>query len=251
MNDNFQFIEINNLTKTYKGRDIPSVDNLSFKIEEGSIFGLLGPNGAGKTTTILILCNILRADSGEVNIAGYSNISEIDKIKPMIGVISQEIALYENLTAKENLQFFGGMYDIEPVILNKRIDELLARMELSEFANQRIKTFSGGMKRRVNLLVGILHMPRLLILDEPTVGVDVHSRSVIIEYLKELNLQGITILYTSHMLEEAQKLCTDVAIIDEGKIVKIGKTKDLLFEDNNNESLENLFLNLTGRNLRN
>jgi ABC-2 type transport system ATP-binding protein len=175
----------------------------------------------------------------------------MDKIKPLIGVVSQEVALYDNLTAKENLKFFGGMYNINKETLSARIDELIDRMELNDYANEKIKTFSGGMKRRVNLLVGVLHMPELLILDEPTVGVDVHSRSVIIEYLKELNKKGMTILYTSHMLDEAQKLCTDVAIIDYGKILKSGKTNELLAEGKEIGNLEELFLDLTGRKLRN
>ncbi|MDR1730016.1 MAG: ABC transporter ATP-binding protein [Prevotellaceae bacterium] len=242
-------IEIKDLYKLYRGNKNPSVDGLSLTVEEGKIFGLLGPNGAGKTTTISILCGLRSFDRGEVRIAGYSVKDEMDSIKPLIGVVPQDIALYPTLTAYENLKIFGGIYGIEKKVLNERIDELLSLFGLEKNKNRKIVHYSGGMKRRVNLIAGLLHRPRLLFLDEPTVGIDVQSRHVIIENLKEINRAGTTIVYTSHHLNEAETFCTSIALVDNGRVICNGEPKQLI-ETEHAENLEALFLLKTGKDLR-
>jgi len=242
-------IEIKDLYKHYRGNKNPAVNGLSLSIEEGEIFGLLGPNGAGKTTAISIMCGLRSFEKGEVRIAGYSVKEEMDNIKPLIGVVPQDIALYPTLTAYENLKIFGGIYGLEKKALNERIDELLTLFGLEKNKNRQVGKYSGGMKRRVNLIAGLLHHPRLLFLDEPTVGIDVQSRYVILENLKEINKAGTTIIYTSHHLNEAETFCTSIALVDEGRIICEGKPKQLI-EMERVETLEALFLLKTGKNLR-
>ncbi|MDR1783833.1 MAG: ABC transporter ATP-binding protein, partial [Dysgonamonadaceae bacterium] len=196
MNKDFA-IEINELCKSYRGNPKPAVDKLSLSIPEGEIFGLLGPNGAGKTTIINILCGLRSFDSGNVSIDGLQLPSDREKIKSLIGVVPQEIALYPSLTAYENLKIFGGIFGIEKKTLENRIHELLAYFGLEENKNRRIENYSGGMKRRINLIAGLLHRPKILFLDEPTVGVDVQSKALILNNLKEINGEGSTIVYTS------------------------------------------------------
>jgi ABC-2 type transport system ATP-binding protein len=174
----------------------------------------------------------------------------IDTIKQIIGVVPQDIALYPTLTAKENLDFYGSMYGLSGKDLRDKIKIWLEKLGLTKATNRRIETFSGGMKRRVNLIASILHQPKILFLDEPTVGIDVQSRNVIIDHLKELNEQGTTIIYTSHHLEEAENFCTDIAIIDYGKILSQGSPKDLISNTPGSSNLEDVFLNLTKRKLR-
>ena len=187
MQENQHIIEIKYLTKYYKGLSTPAIDNINLNIDKGEIFGLLGPNGAGKTTTISILCGLFGPTSGNVFIDGMQYQHSAEKIKNIIGVVPQEIALYPSLTAKENLRFFGHLYGLKGKYLKTRIDECLELFGLEKNANRRIKTFSGGMKRRINLIAGILHKPKIIYLDEPTVGVDVQSRNVILEHLRDLN----------------------------------------------------------------
>jgi len=242
-------IEIKNLYKIYAGSAHPAVDNLSLTIEKGEIFGLLGPNGAGKTTVINILCGLRHFNSGELHICNYSVKDEIEKIKPLIGVVPQDLALYPALTANENLKIFGGIYGIKKKELNCRIDELLELFGLRKSKNRYLSKYSGGMKRRINLIAGLLHHPQLLFLDEPTVGIDVQSRHVILENLKKINNAGTTIIYTSHHLGEAESFCTSIALIDEGQLICQGEPK-LLMDQNNVETLEGLFLQKTGKNLR-
>jgi len=242
-------IEIKDLYKHYRGNPTPSVNGLSLSIKEGEIFGLLGPNGAGKTTAISIMCGLRSFEKGEVQIAGYSVKEEMDCIKPLIGVVPQDIALYPTLTAYENLKIFGGIYGLEKKTLNERIDELLSLFGLEKNKNRQVGKYSGGMKRRVNLIAGLLHHPRLLFLDEPTVGIDVQSRHVIIENLREINKAGTTIVYTSHHLNEAETFCTSIALVDEGRIICEGEPKQLI-EMEHAENLEALFLMKTGKNLR-
>jgi len=243
-------IGIKNLVKVYPGRINPAVDDLSLEIKEGEIYGILGPNGAGKTTIISILCNLIQPTSGRVTIDGLSLTSHKNKIKKLTGVVFQDIALYDKLTAYENLRYFGTLYGIPAKILNQRIDHLLARLGLEKFKNEKTGTFSGGMKRRINLLAGLLHSPKLLFLDEPAVGIDVHSRNVILEFLQELNQAGTTMIYTSHIMEEAQKLCSTIAIIDYGKVVAVSSPSELIRDNPDCHSLEDVFLKLTGRMLR-
>ncbi|NJK85913.1 MAG: ABC transporter ATP-binding protein [Bacteroidales bacterium] len=243
-------VEIHNLSKRYKGKSEPAVDQLSLKIAGKEIFGLLGPNGAGKTTTISILSGLLTPTSGQIKISGYDLQSNLQKIKHLIGVVAQDIALYEKLTAFENLYYFGSLYGIEKKELLNTIDDLLHRMGLLKNKNDKVKHLSGGMKRRLNLLAGLLHQPKLLYLDEPASGVDVQTRTVIHEFLLELKSKGTTIIYTSHFLDDAQRLCDRVSIIDYGKIISTGKPMELVNNNCDCNSLEEVFLKLTGRNIR-
>ncbi len=249
--ENNVLIEIKDLTKVYlKGRE-PALDKLNLNIYNGEIFGLLGPNGAGKTTTISILCNLISSTEGYCKINGYDVQKDFISIKPFIGVVSQDIALYQLLTPYENLVYFGSMYSLPKKDLKERIDYFLEKMGLYKVKNEKIKYFSGGMKRRVNLIAGILHNPSLVFLDEPTVGIDVQSRMVILDHLNELNKEGVTLLYSSHMLDEAEKLCSRIAIIDYGKLLTVGTPSELTEQYNSNcNNLEDVFLHLTGRHVR-
>lgn len=242
-------IEIKNLSKTYKGAVSPAVNNITFSIPKGEIWGLLGPNGAGKTTTISIACGLLQQTSGEVTINGLNYQNNRDDIKRLISVVPQDIALYPTLTAYENLEYVGNMYGLKGAKLKDRINECLEIFGLTANSNKRIETFSGGMKRRINLIAGILHSPEILFLDEPSVGVDVQSRNIIIDFLHKINNQGTTIVYTSHLMEEAQNFCTYIAIIDQGNIIATGKPSTLI-QENQCGNLEEVFLKLTGRKLR-
>ena len=243
-------IIINKLSKKYKGAEDFSVSELDLNIAEGEIFGLLGPNGAGKTTLISMLSSLLKPTSGSFSIDGLTYHKNKTQLKESIGIVPQEYALYPTLTAMENLMYFGSMYGIPKVDLKKDILDHLETLGLLQFANKKIKTFSGGMKRRINLIAGILHQPKVLFLDEPTVGVDVQSRNVIIDHLKNLNQKGVTIIYTSHHLNEAEEFCSQVAIIDHGKIVCKGKPKQLIADQKNATHLEDVFLAQTGKALR-
>lgn len=243
-------VDIQELSKKYKGAENYSVNPLSLKIEKGEIFGLLGPNGAGKTTLISMLCGLLEPTSGTFSIDGKTYRKDGKSLKKIIGVVPQEYALYPTLSASENLEYFGSMYGIKGKALKQKIGANLERLGLSKFASKRIDTYSGGMKRRINLIAGIMHEPKVLFLDEPTVGVDVHSKNVIIEYLKEINRNGTTIIYTSHHMTEAQDFCTRIAIVDRGRIYAQGTPSDLIASTQNARNLEDVFLALTGKELR-
>lgn len=218
-------LEVNDLVKNYG--DFKAVKGVSFRIEEGEIFSLLGPNGAGKTTTISMLSTLYQPTSGDASIDGHSISRDPMQVRKLIGVVPQELALYEDLTAYENLVFWGQMYGLSGRSLSKRVDEVLEQIDLVERAKNRVKTFSGGMKRRVNIGVGLLHKPRLLFMDEPTVGIDPQSRRAILDSVKSLNEQGMTVLYTTHYMEEAQELSDRVGIIDNGEMIAIGTQKEL------------------------
>ncbi|MDD4215352.1 MAG: ABC transporter ATP-binding protein, partial [Bacteroidales bacterium] len=241
MNEN-TVIEIINLSKTYKGNHKPSVDHISLNISRGEIFGLLGPNGAGKTTTISILCGLFAPSKGDVYIDGLSVRKNKEQVKNIIGIIPQDIALYPSLTAKENLQFIGRMYGLKSKVLKERILKYTEFLGMQESLRKKINTFSGGMKRRINLVAGLLHEPKIVILDEPTVGVDVQSRNQIVQYLRELNRNGTTILYTSHYLQEAESLCSKVAFMDNGKIIIRGTPQQLISGCPGCQTLEEVFL---------
>jgi ABC-2 type transport system ATP-binding protein len=243
-------IEIENLTKTFKHVTEPAVNGISFSINRNEIFGLLGPNGAGKTTTISILCGLFPPTSGKVLVDGRDLQTDLPAIKNMVGIVPQDIALYPTLSARENLEFYGSMYGLHGTALKDKIETWLKKLGLVDAAKRRVSTYSGGMKRRVNLIAGILHDPKILFLDEPTVGVDVQSRTVIIEHLKEINAAGTTIIYTSHHMEEAEHFCTRVSIIDRGKILTEGTPAELIRDNAGSTSLEHVFLNLTNRKLR-
>jgi ABC-2 type transport system ATP-binding protein len=227
-------ITVDNLHKQYgapwagSGRGVHAVDGISFEIQQGEIFGLLGPNGAGKTTTINVLCTYTEPTAGKVIVAGHSVTAEPEAVKRAIGVVPQDIALYPDLNAVENLRFFGWMYDVPRARLEQRIADLLQLVGLTEHARRRVEHYSGGMKRRLNLAVGLLSEPRFLMLDEPTVGVDPQSRNAIFENIQALNQGGLTILYTTHYMEEAELLCHRVAIMDEGRIVALDTPQNLI-----------------------
>lgn len=243
-------ITIEHISKKYKGSDAYSVLDLDLHIAEKEIFGLLGPNGAGKTTLISILCALVKPSSGSFTIGGLTYKENRKKLKQLIGIVPQEYALYPSLTAFENLQYFGSMYGLKGKHLHDEISTYLEHLGLGKFANKRIETFSGGMKRRVNLIASILHEPKVLFLDEPTVGVDVQSKNVIIQFLQELNSNGTTIIYTSHHLNEAENFCTKVAIIDHGQIIVEGQPSTLIANNEGAHNLEDVFLSLTGKALR-
>ncbi len=243
-------IQISNLSKKYKDAEIISLNNLTLDINKDEIFGLLGPNGAGKTTLISILCGLIKPSSGQFSIDGLTYSQNPNQIKKIIGVVPQEYALYPTLTARENLLYFGAMYGLKGSDLKEKVIDNLDFLGLLKFADKRIETFSGGMKRRVNLIAGILHAPKVLFLDEPTVGVDVHSKNVIIEYLKTLHKAGTTIVYTSHHLTEAQDLCTQIAIVDRGVIYAQGTPNQLIAATQKAQNLEDVFISLTGKELR-
>lgn len=243
-------IKISQLVKTYKNSASNAVDSLDLLINDGDIFGLLGPNGAGKTTTISMLCSLILPNSGSISISGTKLNGNNSELKKIIGVVPQEIALYENLTARENLSFFGKMYGLGGKSLNEKIEVYLNKFSLKEKSDKLVNTFSGGMKRRLNLIAGLLHSPKILFLDEPTVGIDVQSKNVIIEFLKELNKNGTTIVYTSHLMEEAENFCTNISIIDFGKEIAKGTPKHLIETNKDCNNLEEIFLKLTGRSVR-
>lgn len=247
---NNPIIEIQSLSKKYKEADFFSVNNLSLSVNKGEIFGLLGPNGAGKTTLISMLCGLIKPTSGSFTIEGHTYKNDAHAIKKTIGVVPQEYALYPTLTARENLMYFGSMYGLKGKDLKQRINDSLDYLGLIKFADKRTDTFSGGMKRRVNLIAGMLHEPTILFLDEPTVGVDVHSKNVIIDYLKQINQKGTTIIYTSHHLAEAEDLCSHIAIIDNGVILMQGTPDEIIEITHNAHTLEDVFLSLTGKELR-
>lgn len=220
-------LQVNQLVKRYG--DLTAVKGISFEVQEGEIFSLLGPNGAGKTTTISVLSTLFPPSEGDALIAGHSVVREPYAVRQTIGIVPQEIALYEYLTARENLHFWGRLYGLGGHELKQRCEEVLEQTGLKEKANQRVKTFSGGMKRRLNIGVGLLHRPRLLFMDEPTVGIDPQSRRAILDTVKDLNRQaGMTILYTTHYMEEAQELSHRVGIIDHGEMIAIGTQAELV-----------------------
>ncbi len=219
-------INIQNLIKNYGANT--ALDNISFSVNPGSCFGLLGPNGAGKSTTMKILTGIIEYDSGQVNVLGLDSRALKDEIRKQVGYVPQEITLYEKLTAYQNLIFFGEIYGVSRKELKERIPEVLEQVGLTEHANSVIKTFSGGMKRRINIAVALLHKPKLLILDEPTVGIDPQSRNHIFDMIKDLKNQGVTVIYSTHYMEEVETLCDEIAIIDHGKVIAQGILNEIL-----------------------
>ncbi len=207
--------------------DLTAVDGVSFEVAEGETYGLLGPNGAGKTTTISMIAGLLRPDAGEVHVLGEVLTPRRSAVKRHIGLVPQELAVYPDLTARENLRFFGRLYGLGQPDLTSRVDEVLEVTGLTDRADDRADEFSGGMKRRLNIGVGLLHRPKLLILDEPTVGVDPQSRNAILESVEQLSVAGMAVLYTTHYMEEAERLCDRLAIVDRGRIVGEGTRREL------------------------
>ena len=208
--------------------DRVAVDGVSFEIGRGETYGLLGPNGAGKTTTISMVAGILRADAGTVAVAGAPMGTGACAAKSRVGLVPQDVALYDDLTARENLRFFGRLQRMVPEVLGRRCDEVLEVVGLADRADDRVGEYSGGMKRRANIAVGLLHQPDLLILDEPTVGVDPQSRNQILEAIEALGGAGLSVLYTTHYMEEAERLCDRVGIVDGGRLVAEGTRRELV-----------------------
>jgi ABC-2 type transport system ATP-binding protein len=219
-------IQVNKIDKRFS--DVHAVKEISFNVEQGEIFSLLGPNGAGKTTTISMLSCLLEPDHGDAEIMGYSVTNQQRGVKSSIGVVPQEVALYEDLSARENLEFWGKMYGLRGNPLRKRVDEVLELIGLTDRQKGRIEKFSGGMKRRVNIGVALLHKPDVIIMDEPTVGIDPQSRRHILDGVLEFNRQGVTVLYTTHYMEEAQELSNHIAIMDHGELIAIGTHNELV-----------------------
>lgn len=218
-------LKIQQLCKSFAA--IRAVDSVSFTVGGGELYGLLGPNGAGKTTTLSMVCGLLQPDSGEVEIEGHSFGSNPQRAKSLMGVVPQELALYEELSGRENLEFWGRMAGLSSRVAKARAGELLEALSLADRSRDAVKTYSGGMKRRINLGCALLHKPRLLLLDEPTVGIDPQARLSILEFIRGLRQSGTAILYTTHYLEEAETLCDRIGIIDQGRLLAEGTLGEL------------------------
>ncbi len=214
---------IDHITKSFGKKEI--IKNVSFEVKKGETFGLLGPNGAGKSTTISMICGLISYDSGDIKVGGKSVKEYPLEAKKKIGIVPQDIALYPTLSAKENLVFWGKMYGLNGKIAKERAEEVLAYVGLQDRGKDKIETFSGGMKRRINIGATLMHEPELLIMDEPTVGIDPQSRNHILETVKKLNEKGMTVIYTSHYMEEVEYLCERIAIVDHGKVIALGTKK--------------------------
>ena len=242
-------IDIQHIIKRYPSATRNSLEGVSLTINPGSKFGILGPNGAGKTTLISIICGIIKKTEG--NIFYHSDKGEIEykEFRKKLGFVPQDYALFQELTPKQNLEYFGALYNLNRKQITRQTDYLLNKLGLATVADKQVCTFSGGMKRRVNLAIGIIHQPQILILDEPTVGVDVQSKNAIMKLLDELNANGTTIIYTSHHLAEAQEFCNEIALIDMGKII-LSQTMASLLKEHQTNSLKEVFLELTGEEYR-
>jgi ABC-2 type transport system ATP-binding protein len=241
-------IQIRHLNFQYAENSGVVFKDFNLNIAVGERFGLLGPNGAGKTTLMNLMTGVLQAKSGKIKLLG-KEISEDKEVKKLFGFVPQFHSFYQELSPAENLEFFGAWAGLNRTEIKERTKELLSALGLSYVADKPVSKFSGGMKNRVNLAIGVIHRPKILFLDEPTTGVDVQTRHAIVDYLKELNKAGTTLIYTSHHLTEAESLCTKVALIDEGKIIAQNDLQTLL-QEHKQDGLEGLFLNLTGRSYR-
>ncbi len=247
--NNGVILETRNLVKVYRGASRSALDGLDVSVREGEVFGLLGPNGAGKTTAISIMTTLFEPTDGAVTICGVDAVRNPRDVKRLIGFVPQETALYSTLTGRENLRYFGAMYGLAGKMLEERISDAVELVGLSRNADRQVLTYSGGMKRRANLAAGIIHEPKLLFLDEPTVGIDPQSRNLILERLASLKSR-ITMVYTTHYMEEAEALCTRVAVMDAGRIIAEGSPKELVNREPGCSNLEDLFIRLTGKKLR-
>ncbi|MGC9602746.1 MAG: ATP-binding cassette domain-containing protein [Minisyncoccia bacterium] len=241
-------IDVKNLTKTFGG--VKAVDNISFAIAEGERFAFLGPNGAGKSTTIKMLTTLLSPTSGSIMIAGHNPVEDADLARKSFGIVFQDPSLDEDLTAWENMEFHGVLYSVPKALRRKRIDELLDFVELSDRKNSFVRDFSGGMKRRLEIARGLLHHPKIIFLDEPTLGLDPQTRNHMWQYLEKLNKEeGITVFFTTHYMDEADRVAERIAIIDHGAIVAVGSGEELK-KQTGTATLEEAFLKLTGSEIR-
>ncbi|MCC7302062.1 MAG: ABC transporter ATP-binding protein [Bacteroidia bacterium] len=240
-------ISVRHLSKSYNSN--VAVSDISFDIRQGECFGLLGPNGAGKTTTLSILSTLIPADAGSVSVAGFDIKTQAPECKKSIGVVPQEIALYEELTAWQNLLFWGGLYGVSGKKLRDRAEEILTLVGLSDRRHDKVKTYSGGMKRRINIAAALLHHPHILFMDEPTVGIDPQSRNLIFEVVEKFHKEGMTLIYTTHYMEEAERLCDRIGIIESGKLIACGTIDELKALSPVKESIDIQLTNLTGAEL--
>ena len=241
-------LEVRHVRKSF-GR-LVAVDDVSFTVGPGSLVGLLGPNGAGKTTTVSLISGLIAPDGGSVLVNGEALSGDTNPLKRRIGLVPQDLALYDELTARDNLRFFGGLYDLSGRALEEAMASALSLVGLADRVRDRVKTFSGGMKRRLNLAASLLHDPDILLLDEPTVGVDPQSRNAIFDNLEELRRRGKALLYTTHYMEEAERLADRIVVIDHGRVIANETLAGLYSMAPGGASLESVFLALTGRNLR-
>lgn len=244
-------LKLSGLSRKFDGRT--AVDHISLEIMEGEIFGLLGPNGAGKSTTLNMICSLLKPTSGSIEVFGMDVAKNMRKVKRRVGYIPQDLAIHGNLKAWENVELFTSLYGIKGGKLKSAIDDSLEFVGLLDRRNSYVKTFSGGMKRRLNIACAIGHKPDLMIFDEPTVGIDPQSRNFILEKIKQANKSGATVIYTSHYMEEVEAICTRIAIMDNGRIVAAGTREELVrlvTDDTEHVTLEEVFLTLTGKKLR-
>lgn len=240
-------IIMDRLVKKYP--DVTAVDDLSLRVSKGELFGLLGPNGAGKTTTINILCGLLKPTSGTAIVGGYDVQKESAKVKELIGVCPQDTPVYSYLTGKENAEFFGNLQGMPKEKLKKNVSELLQKLDLLDDSKRRVGKYSGGMKRRLNLIIALVHDPEIAFLDEPTVAMDPQSRHAVWDFIRDLKKKGKTVILTTHYMEEAEALCDRVGIIDHGKLIALGAPADLM-RKHNSKNLEDVFIQLTGRKIR-
>jgi ABC-2 type transport system ATP-binding protein len=240
-------IETFDLTKRFN--NFLAVDHVNLSIGKGELFGLLGPNGAGKSTLFRMLCTLLRPSEGTAKVAGFDILKEGDKIRDVIGIVTEKVILYPMLTPVENLMFFGRLYGLNGEELKKSVGELLEMVQLTEYSNKLVGTFSSGMRQRLSIIRGILHSPQVIFLDEPTVGLDPQSARFIRDLIIELNRQGKTVILTTHIMEEADQLSHRVGIIDHGRIIAVDTPQNLK-QNLNAQTLEDVFLKLTGKGLR-
>jgi ABC-2 type transport system ATP-binding protein len=238
-------VSVQNLGFKYPGQSAPSINNLNLDVAEGERFGLFGPNGAGKTTLMNCMTGLLNYQQGSIKLFGNEVKKNRKKINKFFGFVPQDFSFYQELSPIENLAFFGAWSGMNKQEIKNKSAEILEVLGLTDVCNKQVQKFSGGMKRRVNLAIGVIHSPRILFLDEPTVGVDVHTRQAIISYLKDVNEKGTTLIYTSHQLSEAEELCDRIALMDGGKIIVHGSLNQLL-SDHREAGLEELFIHLTG-----
>lgn len=243
-------VNIENLGFHYPGNDGVTFKGLNLKVKKGERFGLFGPNGAGKTTLLSLMAGLLQPEGGSIQLLGIDVNKRHNAVNKLFGFVPQDFSFYQELSPAENLEFFGAWAGLNRRQIDDRTKELLEILGLKDVRNKAVEKFSGGMKRRVNLAIGVIHNPEILILDEPTVGVDVQTRHAIINYLMELNKNGTTLIYTSHQLSEAEGLCEEVAMIDVGEII-VQDSLDNLLKEHGKKTLEELFLNLTGKEYRN
>ncbi len=240
-------VVVENLVKRYE--DVTALDDLSLQVQEGELYGMLGPNGAGKTTTINILAGLTRPTAGSARVGGYDVVKEAKRVREIIGVCPQDTAVYDYLTGRENVELFGSLHGMQPSEIKSKAEELLAAVGFEEDADRRVGKYSGGMRRRINLVMALVHDPKIVFLDEPTVAMDPQSRHAVWDFLLELGRTERTVVLTTHYMEEAEALCGTVGIIDNGKLIASGSPRELK-EKHEARNLEEVFLDLTGRKIR-